>query len=86
MNKHRDEIDIEIDDKKFSTHDDDQEASSLLLLAGRDPAEFDLDRDRGPRRRAPSPRQGHRQPEAGDEVHYPSKDSLHGRRRAVHDP
>lgn len=35
-------ITITIDDVEFDTADDDQEAASLLRLAGRDPKDFDL--------------------------------------------
>lgn len=35
-------ITIDIDDVEFNTADDDQEAASLLRLAGRDPKDFDL--------------------------------------------
>jgi hypothetical protein len=36
------EISIEIDDKPYVSNDDQQEASGLLLLAGRDPKAWDL--------------------------------------------
>lgn len=35
---------ISIDGEKYTTRDDDQEAASLLRLAGRDPEEYDLAR------------------------------------------
>lgn len=33
---------IDIDDKRYSTSDDDQQAAALLRLAGRDPKSYDL--------------------------------------------
>ncbi|HEY7044427.1 MAG TPA: hypothetical protein VH419_12225 [Nocardioidaceae bacterium] len=38
----RKKITFTIDGMKYSTHDDDQEASALLRLAGVDPAQYDL--------------------------------------------
>ncbi|GAA2239849.1 hypothetical protein GCM10010413_46970 [Promicromonospora sukumoe] len=35
-------LQVVIDDKTFTVHDEDQEASALLRLAGRDPKTFDL--------------------------------------------
>lgn len=40
--RRRKPITITIDDVEFDTADDDQEAASLLRLAGRDPKDFDL--------------------------------------------
>lgn len=40
--RRRGPVTITIDDVEFDTADDDQEAASLLRLAGRDPKEFDL--------------------------------------------
>ncbi len=40
----RKKLSITIDGKKYSTHDDDQEASALLRLADRDPEVYDLAR------------------------------------------
>lgn len=40
--RRRDPITIYIDDVELDTKDDDQEAASLVRLAGRDPKEFDL--------------------------------------------
>jgi hypothetical protein len=41
-NVNRKKITITIDGQSFTTHDDDQEAASLLRLAGVDPAQYDL--------------------------------------------
>lgn len=38
----RNKINITIDGQSFTTRDDDQEAASLLRLAGVDPAQYDL--------------------------------------------
>ena len=38
----RKKITITIDGQSYSTYDDDQEAASLLRLAGVDPAQYDL--------------------------------------------
>ncbi len=40
--KPRKKLTISIDGLKYTTHDDDQEAASLLRLAGVDPAQYDL--------------------------------------------
>lgn len=45
MDAHREsrkKITITIDGQSFTTRDDDQEAASLLRLAGLDPAQYDL--------------------------------------------
>lgn len=40
--EHHKQITITIDGQSFTTRDDDQEAASLLRLAGVDPAQYDL--------------------------------------------
>ncbi len=40
--KPRKKLTISIDGLKYTNHDDDQEAASLLRLAGVDPAQYDL--------------------------------------------
>ena len=42
MHEPRKRITITIDGQSFTTRDDDQEAASLLRLAGVDPAQYDL--------------------------------------------
>lgn len=44
MTAHDTQIRFTLDEHPFSTIDDDQEASALLRLAGRDPSRFDLAR------------------------------------------
>jgi hypothetical protein len=41
-NERRRKLTITIDGERFTTRDDDQEAASLLRLAGVDPAQYDL--------------------------------------------
>lgn len=40
--EHRKKLSIAIDGVRYATRDDDQEAASLLRLAGVDPAQYDL--------------------------------------------
>ena len=42
MSEHHAKITITIDGQSFVTRDDDQEAASILRLAGVDPAQYDL--------------------------------------------